>query len=402
MNKQYQLEQLRRLLENPTQQSGIYLINTDLTDYEIETFIKTEKICHYIKETLIPSTKDNALELLIVGLCSQCSEGNIQNMQNLFLDADGPKRDTITYRLMIDVIKHLCVAEKTVLHIHKDSIYSTLNQDDRCKLKGAIMHHDNVILVISKYYDINSIDETIIKYKSLKGPKYMENKLEKVHISYKWNEEYRDVLNAIESGLKENNIPYSMDKYDIMYRGSIDDYEKEIGASSRVIMFVIPEYFNSLDCMFEMTQMFKNGNIKERIFPLVDMKGIPRNGDGLKMIKDYWQKEKIKKSEQISTEPGGSSFLLMEIHKIDEVIKTLDELWLFICRHSTGDFRELVKNNAALLIQELRSTLNQATASIDENFNPSSDFKPIPMREILQKGEKPIYIENNTGSIIIN
>lgn len=118
MNKQYQLEQLRRLLENP-QQSGLYLIDTDLTDYEIETFIKTEKICHYIKETLIPSTKDNTLELLIVGLCSQCSEVNIQNMQNLFLDADGPKRDTITYRLMIDIIKHLCVAEKTVLHIHK-------------------------------------------------------------------------------------------------------------------------------------------------------------------------------------------------------------------------------------------------------------------------------------------
>lgn len=43
MNKQYQLEQLRRLLENPTQQSGLYLIDTDLTDYEIETFIKTEK-----------------------------------------------------------------------------------------------------------------------------------------------------------------------------------------------------------------------------------------------------------------------------------------------------------------------------------------------------------------------
>lgn len=104
----------------------------------------------------------------------------------------------------------------------------------------------------------------------------------------------------------------------------------------------------------------------------------------------------------MATEPGGSSFLLMEIQKIDEVIKTLDELWQFICRHSTGDFRELVKNNAALLIQELRSTLNQATASIDENFTPSSDFKPIPMRDISQKGEKPIYIENNTGSIIIN
>lgn len=264
------------------------------------------------------------------------------------------------------------------------------------------MHHDNVIFVISKYYDINSIDETIITYKSLKEPKQMDNKLEKVHISYKWNEKYKDVINAIETGLKENDIPYSMDKYDIMYKESIDDYEKEIGASNRVIMFVIPEYFYSLDCMYEMTQMFKNGNIRERIFPLVDMKGIPRNGDGLTMIKDFWQKEKTRKSERLSTEPGGSSFLLMEIQKIDEVIKTLDEFWIFICRHSTGDFDELVKDNAALLIQEIRSEPNRVTVSIDENFTPSSDSKPAPIREILQKGDKPIYIENNTGSIIIN
>ncbi len=402
MNKQYQLEQLRMMLENPTQQSGIYLIDTDLSDKEIEVFIKTEKICHYVKETLIPSTEDNVLELLIVGLCSQCSEEKIQNMQNSFLVADGTKRDTITYRLMIDVIKHLCLAEKTVLHIHKNSIYSTLSRHERFKLKGAIMHHDNVIFVISKYYDINSIDETIITYKSLKEPKQMDNKLEKVHISYKWNEKYKDVINAIETGLKENYIPYSMDKYDIMYKESIDDYEKEIGASNRVIMFVIPEYFYSLDCMYEMTQMFKNGNIRERIFPLVDMKGIPRNGDGLTMIKDFWQKEKTRKSERLSTEPGGSSFLLMEIQKIDEVIKTLDEFWIFICRHSTGDFDELVKDNAALLIQEIRSEPNRVTVSIDENFTPSSDSKPAPIREILQKGDKPIYIENNTGSIIIN
>lgn len=101
-------------------------------------------------------------------------------------------------------------------------------------------------------------------------------------------------------------------------------------------------------------------------------------------------------------EPGGSSFLLAEIQKIDEVIKTLDELWIFICRHSTGDFSELVKNNAALLIQELRYTLDKVTVPIDKIHIPSSTSTPTPIREIIQKGEKPIYIENNTGSIIIN
>lgn len=230
----------------------------------------------------------------------------------------------------------------------------------------------------------------------------MENKLNKIHISYKWNDEYKNVINAIESGLKENNIIYSMDKYDIMYKESIDDYEREIGAANRVIMVVIPEYFYSLDCMFEMTQMFKNGNIKERIFPLVDMREIPRNGDGLTKIKNFWQNEKIKKSERLPLEPGGSSFLLAEIQKIDEVIKTIDELWLFICRHSTGDFNEFVKNNAALLIKELRDSLDKATAPIDKIYTPSSTSNPTPIREIIQKGEKPIYIENNTGSIIIN
>lgn len=230
----------------------------------------------------------------------------------------------------------------------------------------------------------------------------MVNKLNKIHISYKWNDEYKNVINAIESGLKENNIIYSMDKYDIMYKESIDDYEREIGAANRVIMVVIPEYFYSLDCMFEMTQMFKNGNIKERIFPLVDMREIPRNGDGLTKIKNFWQNEKIKKSERLPLEPGGSSFLLAEIQKIDEVIKTIDELWMFICRHSTGDFNEFVKNNAALLIKELRDSLDKATAPIDKIYTPSSTSNPTPIREIIQKGEKPIYIENNTGSIIIN
>lgn len=120
------------------------------------------------------------------------------------------------------------MAEKTVFHLHQYSIDSSLNINDIGKLKAAIMHHNSIILVISKSYVINPIDKTIIKHISLKEPKQMENKLDKIHISYKWNDDYKDVINAIEAGLKENDIQYSMDKYDIMYKGSIDDYEKRL------------------------------------------------------------------------------------------------------------------------------------------------------------------------------
>ena len=63
MNKDYQLEQLRRMLEDPKQQSGLYLIDTDLSDEDIETFIKDIGSCRYVKEKLIPTTEGNSFEL---------------------------------------------------------------------------------------------------------------------------------------------------------------------------------------------------------------------------------------------------------------------------------------------------------------------------------------------------
>lgn len=229
-----------------------------------------------------------------------------------------------------------------------------------------------------------------------------KNRLNKVHISYKHNTLYENALKAIIAGLKKNEIDYSIDRYDILYRDNIDDYEKEIGASDRIIMFVIPEYFESLDCMYEMTQIFKNGNIKNRIFPVVDMGRIPRNGDGLAKIKNFWQNEIKRKSERIGTEPGGSKYLLMEIERIDEIIKTLDDLWEYICRTSTGTYNDLIDNDAALLMEELKKAVPKVTAIIDEKFVPSIDTKPVTSHEVNQNGEKSIYIENNTGNIIIN
>ena len=230
----------------------------------------------------------------------------------------------------------------------------------------------------------------------------MENRLEKVHISYKHDDDYKTAIEAIKRGLTANSIAFSIDEYNIMYRDNIEEYEKEIGASDRVVMFVIPSYLKSLDCMFEMTQLFKNGNIRERIFPVVDMEAIPRNGDGLKQIKDYWLKEKIRKSEQIKVEPGGSTFVLREIQKIDDILKTMDDLWEYLVHINTGNYEKLIENDAALLIEKLKNTLPKVAASIDEKFVPSKDTMPAGFRTVTQNGEKSLNIENNYGSIIIH
>lgn len=86
MSKAFELEQLRKQLMNPELPSGLYLLDTDLTDEEIEGHIKELGCCSYIKESLFPPSKGgSAFELFVVGLSHQCT-GNVEisNLRNLF------------------------------------------------------------------------------------------------------------------------------------------------------------------------------------------------------------------------------------------------------------------------------------------------------------------------------
>ena len=155
--------------------------------------------------------------------------------------------------------------------------------------------------------------------------------------------------------------------------------------------------------MFEMTQMFKKGNVRERIFPVVNMGEIARNSEGLKEIKDYWQGEKIRKTDQIKDEPGGSTFVLGDIQKIDDILKTMDDFWFFLCREYTGNYHKLIENDASLLIDELKITFT----SVDkmptyDSFEPTGETQPVFIRKSNQFGEKSVYIEHNIGNITIN
>ena len=97
MNKAFELEHLRNLLMNPELPSGLYLLDTDLTDEEIEEYIIELGCCSYMKESLFsPSRGGSAFELFVVGLSHQCA-GNIEisNLRNLLFTSDGAGKDNI-------------------------------------------------------------------------------------------------------------------------------------------------------------------------------------------------------------------------------------------------------------------------------------------------------------------
>ena len=406
MNKAYGEEQLRKLLMNPELSSGLYLLDTDLTDEDIEAYIRRNSSFQYVSGKLIPASKGNVFELLIVGLSHQCQDDSGVNfLRQQLMTADDRRRDVIIYSLAIQTLKHFSVGRKTVVHVLGKKDLSCIESEDLDIFDAALTYIDDTIVFISTRKNALTLKDSPIINKSLKENIkniFMTSRLKKVYISYKHDENCSKALEAIKNGLKKNNIEYSIDVQDIKYRDDIVKYEKKIGTADRVIMFIIASYLKSIDCMFEMTEIFKKSDVKERVFPIVDITPISRNREGLEEIKDYWNEQKVKASAQMQTEAGTSDYIINELYKINAIIKALDEFWYYIVHVNTGVFETLLENDATLLMEEILKTIPNRTVKLDERFIPTGETQPTMIRKTIQNGEKSVYVENNTGSIIIN
>lgn len=230
----------------------------------------------------------------------------------------------------------------------------------------------------------------------------MENRIPTIHISYKHDIRYKDSVENLKKALNDNQIPFSIDEHDLKYRNNIEDYEKKIGQADKIIMFVTPGYLTSFACMFEMSQMFANGNVRERLFPIVDLGDIKRNGDGLTRIKRYWLQEKEKKAEELKQEAGSSNYRIEELRKINGILCTLDELWEYLVQINTGNIEELMMDNATMLIEELKKASLSNTVSEPQPLLCSKKIKSRANREINQFGTNSVYIESSTGDITFN
>ena len=107
MNKGYQLDQLRRMLTDTSLKSGLYLLDTDLEDEEIEKFIKSSGLFAYYKGSLMPTKDCTGFEWFIIGLSLKYETDEIRDLRNLFLSAPTKRQDTILFTLLVLLMREL-------------------------------------------------------------------------------------------------------------------------------------------------------------------------------------------------------------------------------------------------------------------------------------------------------
>ena len=89
-------------------------------------------------------------------------------------------------------------------------------------------------------------------------------------------------------------------------------------------------------------------------------------------------------------------------HRKAAIIKALDEFWDYLVHINTGSFKDLLDNDAALLMEEIQRVTARKTAELDERIVSMGENQPTVIRQITQNGEKSVYVEKNIGTININ
>jgi internalin A len=180
-----------------------------------------------------------------------------------------------------------------------------------------------------------------------------EPKFEKeIFISYAWGGESEEYVNNLDRTLQEKGITIIRDKRDLGYKGLIKAFMERIGRGKCVIAVISDKYLKSPNCMFELVQVAKNGELHDRIFPIVLADAqIYKPVARLKYIK-HWEDE-IKELDEAMKDVGAANLqgFREEIDQYTEIRNTIAELTNLLKDmntltpdiHSQSDFQDLIK-----------------------------------------------------------
>lgn len=396
------VEEWHRWLQQNNYAKGVFLLETPLADNELDEVIKGMK--NVIKLGLFCSSEEQPFnEALVLSITHYLNDNVINKLTDSLMCGSFVHKDSIVSQILFRCFTCFDSQNHRII-ILSITGRSVITEEDVALLNNALCEQKSSFAVVLASHKVKNRSNRI-EINSL----YMEkknNSLDKVHISYKHLTRHAKAIDVFYNGLNNAGIPVSIDKHDVEIRDSIREYENEIGQSKQVIVVITPEYLHSIQCMYELKEIVKNGDIRHRVTAVVEIDGVTRDADGLRKVKDFWQNEKIRKAEQIKTEPGQIKVLANELSIINDVITELDDVWEYISEIMTGSIEELTANNAQKLVEIIKKALAE-----DSDIAPIGSISAVssttatqtaPVIKVIHQGEKSVYIEKNQGNIIIN
>ncbi len=174
-----------------------------------------------------------------------------------------------------------------------------------------------------------------------------------IFISYCWANEAE--VDIVDQSFSSDGITLIRDKRETKYKDSFKQFMKGIRKTDYVLMVISDQYLKSKNCMYEVLEVLKDDNYKDRILPIVldNSNNIYSPSGPLKYL-EHWDKEYNLLKEQISNHSPEDVISVTEDLKIIRNIKgSIVDFVKIISDLKNIPFEELQRNNFAEIKQSV-------------------------------------------------
>lgn len=176
-----------------------------------------------------------------------------------------------------------------------------------------------------------------------------------VYVSYPWSDS--KLMDDICRCLKMRKIDYYRDKDICGFRKNIQKFEEEIGNGKIVIAIINEQSMKSIDCMYEVCTLARNGHLDQRLFPIVDLPNMKRDSKACEDYLKKWEEKEKEILERYSTNPGDKVNELRELKYINCIKAGFPKFWDYISKYNTSTLESLQKDNWKILLDEVERNI---------------------------------------------
>jgi len=190
------------------------------------------------------------------------------------------------------------------------------------------------------------------------------NLVPEVYISYAWEEQddgsnWPPILQKLYKALEAAKITIHIDAKTLQYKDNIQTFMKEIGKGKYIICIISEKYIKSKYCMYEVLQVLRYPNYKDRIFPIIISDAKIYNSRQIVKYLKFWEEKIDELNNEVKT--------LSDIAYAAPIVEDIEIMYEI--RRCLAKFGDDLSNMNALTPQAHRSSnFKQLIESILKKF----------------------------------
>lgn len=183
-----------------------------------------------------------------------------------------------------------------------------------------------------------------------------------IFLSYCWKN--FDIADQIDVIFQPTGVNIKRDVRDIQFKGSIREYMLKVRETDYVLMIISQDFLKSSNAMFEVLELLKDKNFKDRILPiLVDNTPIYKPEERFEYIEFWTNKHKYLKDKLNGVNPTDTIDLFRDLKHYENI------------KSSIGEFLEILNDMDSPKISEM----------INENFRRVFNYIGVTDRKLINE-----------------